>query len=81
MPINKGADGPLDYNFDIARSIPLPGAHSEEIVRDLFTDVHVRIGTHEAANPRLMRFYRPTQHTHAEKTAKFAPGKEKQRRA
>jgi hypothetical protein len=43
IPINKGSNGPLDYSFDIEKSIYFPGAHSEEIVRDSFTDVHVGI--------------------------------------
>ncbi|RAR16102.1 WD40 repeat-like protein [Stemphylium lycopersici] len=39
IPITKGSNGPLDYTFDLGNSISLPGAHGEEIVRDLFTDI------------------------------------------
>lgn len=39
-PITKGTNGPLDYAFDLANATSLAGAHGEEIVRDLFTDVH-----------------------------------------
>lgn len=31
----------MDYAFDLANATSLAGAHGEEIVRDLFTDVHV----------------------------------------
>lgn len=41
IPITKGSNGPLDYTFDLGNSISLPGAHGEEIVRDLFTDIQV----------------------------------------
>jgi hypothetical protein len=41
IPITKGTNGPLDYAFDLGNSSSLAGAHGEEIVRDLFTDVHV----------------------------------------
>ena len=41
VPIHKGPSGPLEYNYDLTKSIRLPGAHGEEIVRDVFTDTHV----------------------------------------
>jgi hypothetical protein len=41
VPITKGTTGLLDYGFNLDKIIPLPGAHGEEIVRDLFTDIHV----------------------------------------
>lgn len=44
IPIAKKPEGgPLDYSYDLAKAIRLEGAHGEEIVRDLVTDVHVRI--------------------------------------
>jgi hypothetical protein len=41
VPIHKGSSGPLDYMYDLTKSVRLPGAHGEEIVRDLFTDTNV----------------------------------------
>lgn len=41
VPIYKRADV-LQYDYDLAKSARLPGAHGEEIVRDLFTDTHSR---------------------------------------
>jgi WD40 repeat protein len=41
VPITKSSAGPLQYEYDLARSIKLHPAHGEEIVRDMFTDVHV----------------------------------------
>jgi hypothetical protein len=46
IPIVKSAGGPLDYQYDLTKSIRLAGAHAEEIVRDLFTDVHVSCEQH-----------------------------------
>ena len=43
VPIYKGADGPLQYDYNLAKSIRFPGGHGEEIVRDLFTDAHVSV--------------------------------------
>lgn len=43
VPINKHVDGPLQYNYDLAKSTRFSGGHGEEIVRDLFTDVHVSV--------------------------------------
>lgn len=40
VPIRKGA-GVLQYDHDLTKSVRLPGAHGEEIVRDMFTDTHV----------------------------------------
>jgi hypothetical protein len=40
IPMTKSVSGPLQYEYDLAKTIRLPGAHGEEIVRDLFTDVH-----------------------------------------
>lgn len=42
VPVQKGA-GVLQYAYDLAKSVRLPGAHGEEIVRDLFTDIHVSV--------------------------------------
>jgi hypothetical protein len=42
FPVRNTGAGPLDYICDPENTIQLPGAHGEEIVRDLFTDVHVR---------------------------------------
>lgn len=42
IPIEKSPSGtPLQYQYDLEMRIRLEGAHSEEIVRDVFTDVHV----------------------------------------
>lgn len=40
-PITKGTNGPLDYSFSTQASIQLPGAHGEDIVRHVFTQVQV----------------------------------------
>ncbi|KAF2269333.1 WD40 repeat-like protein [Lojkania enalia] len=41
VPVHKNISaGPLQYEYDIEKSVRLSGAHGEEIVRDLFTDVH-----------------------------------------
>lgn len=51
VPIHKSSDGPLQYDYNLAKSVRLPGAHGEEIVRDLFTDTHVCIeGLHGYIN-------------------------------
>ena len=43
IPILKPAgSGPLQYDYDLTRRIQFAGAHGEEIVRDILTDVHVR---------------------------------------
>ena len=43
-PVHKNAQGgPLEYVCDPQQPIRLQGAHGEEIVRDLVTDVHVSI--------------------------------------
>lgn len=41
VSVHKGADV-LQYDFDISKSVRFAGAHGDEIVRDLFTDTHVR---------------------------------------
>ncbi|KAJ4993535.1 WD repeat-containing protein [Stagonosporopsis vannaccii] len=41
VPVDKGA-GTLQYEYDLTKSVRLPGAHGEEIVRDLFTDTHTQ---------------------------------------
>jgi hypothetical protein len=41
IPITKTSGGPLQYTYDISNSIRLPGAHGEEIVRDMYTDIYV----------------------------------------
>lgn len=41
-PLDKSTQGgPLEYVCNPQQPIHLPGAHGEEIVRDLLTDVHV----------------------------------------
>ncbi|KAI8933050.1 hypothetical protein NX059_009697 [Plenodomus lindquistii] len=50
IPVTKGEDGPLDYNFDVQGKVQVPEAHGEEIVRDLFTDTHVSIDHSPVAN-------------------------------
>lgn len=53
IPIRKNTTGPpLDYDFDIERSVQFPGAHGEEIVRDVFTDIHVCI--HFNSHPLIL---------------------------
>ncbi|KAH4121685.1 hypothetical protein HBI56_155390 [Parastagonospora nodorum] len=42
IPLTNSSPAPLDYAFDLGKSIQLPGAHGEEIVRDMFTDIHTR---------------------------------------
>jgi WD repeat-containing protein 89 len=43
IPVQKTLQaGPLAYEYDLEGRIRLQGAHGEEIVRDVFTDVHVR---------------------------------------
>ncbi|KAL6706298.1 hypothetical protein ACN47E_005588 [Coniothyrium glycines] len=42
VPLTKDSESPLAYDFDLSKSIQFTGAHGEEIVRDLFTDVHSR---------------------------------------
>lgn len=51
VPIYKNADGPLQYDYNLAKSINFPGGHGEEIVRDLFTDVHVSHYTRRSRQP------------------------------
>jgi hypothetical protein len=41
VPLSKNASGPLQYEYHLEQSSRLPGAHGDEVVRDLFTDVHV----------------------------------------
>lgn len=41
VPLTKDNSGPLAYDFDLSNGIEFTGAHGEEIVRDMFTDVHV----------------------------------------
>ncbi|KAJ8110418.1 hypothetical protein OPT61_g6734 [Boeremia exigua] len=41
VPVRKGA-GVLQYDYDLTKSVRLPGAHGEEVVRDLFTDTHTQ---------------------------------------
>ena len=42
IPVQKNISGePLDYEFCLDKSVRLTGAHGEEGVRDVFTDVHV----------------------------------------
>jgi hypothetical protein len=41
IPMTKASTGPLEYAYDLAHRIRVPSAHGEEIVRDVFADVHV----------------------------------------
>lgn len=41
IPVRKNASEPLQYEFNAEKSTQLPGAHGEELVRDIFTDIHV----------------------------------------
>jgi hypothetical protein len=50
VPLHKGTDGPLQYDYNLAKSVRLPGAHGEEIVRDLFTDTYVSNHTFSSSN-------------------------------
>lgn len=43
IPIGKSAEEPLQYTYDLNKSIRLPGAHGDEIVRDAFTDINVSL--------------------------------------
>jgi hypothetical protein len=74
IPINKGINGPLDYSFDLENSMSFPGAHGEEIVRDLFTDTHVgRLSSFQDDTP-TDTLDRRTPRTHAAKTVKYVHG-------
>jgi hypothetical protein len=79
IPMTKSSSGPLQYDYDLAKSIKLTGGHGEEIVRDLFTDVHVSHSPH----PRLhmLKHVRLAPRTLAARTAMFAPGSWLTRRA
>jgi hypothetical protein len=72
IPITKTSTGPLDYAYDLSKAIQFPGAHGEEIVRDLFTDVHVSHASF--ITWPLMTLLRHEQHTRAAKTGIFALG-------
>lgn len=41
FPVHKAGSGPLEYVCDPNNTIRIPGAHGEEIVRDIITDVQV----------------------------------------
>jgi WD40 repeat protein len=57
IPIHKNVQGgPLQYEYDLEKSVRLPGGHGEEIVRDVFTDVHVSL-------PRFPIRYNPDKLT------------------
>lgn len=44
IPLQKNISGePLQYEYDLEKSVRLSGAHGEEIIRDVFTDVHVSL--------------------------------------
>lgn len=44
IPLEKNTKGlPLQYEYDLEKSLRLSGAHGEDIVRDIFTDVHVSL--------------------------------------
>jgi hypothetical protein len=79
IPITKASAGPLSYEYNLNKSIQLPGAHGEEIVRDLFTDLEVRRITFTAFS--ALTRDRRAQHIHAEKTATSARGSSQKTRA
>ncbi|CAN9247959.1 unnamed protein product [Alternaria alternata] len=62
IPISKGTNGPLDYSFDVDKSITFAGAHGEEIVRDAFTDVHTNT-TYTCGEDGQVRAWRPSEET------------------
>jgi len=72
IPITKTSGGPLQYSYDVENSIRLPGAHGEEIVRDMYTDIHASLFL-EPFMPRLTS-HRHVRPTHAAKTATSAHG-------
>lgn len=47
------AAGVLQYEYNLTKTVRLPGAHGEEIVRDLFTDTHVSSRMELHAAPKL----------------------------
>lgn len=63
VPVHKGANV-LQYEYDLANSVRLSGAHGEEIVRDLFTDTHVSIGNTREAWSKA-EFILDTNHIHS----------------
>jgi hypothetical protein len=72
IPITKTSTGPLDYAYDLSKAIQYPGAHGEEIVRDLFTDVHVSHTSFTAFFP--LTPLRHEQHIRAAKMGTSAHG-------
>ncbi|KAI4668968.1 hypothetical protein J4E85_009600 [Alternaria conjuncta] len=60
IPIDKDTNGPLDYSFDLDKSISFPGAHGEEIVRDLFTDTHTNT-TYTCGEDGHIRAWKPSE--------------------
>jgi hypothetical protein len=77
FPVKKSGAGPLDYICDPENTLSFPGAHSEEIVRDLFTDVHVCALTTIVDGMCGMDtdLYRMALPTHAEKMGSSEPGR------
>jgi hypothetical protein len=63
IPVAKSSNGPLDYGFTLESSIPFPGGHGEEIVRDLFTDVNVCHPIHPHVFPTSTNSHYQTQTT------------------
>lgn len=43
IPVQRTGPESLAYDFDVSRNIVFSGAHGEEIVRDVFYDMHVRV--------------------------------------
>lgn len=78
IPIIKTPGSPLQYDFDLAKSIRLQGAHGEEIVRDAYTDIHVSLQI--ALTLKSSHTPRLAQHTPAAKTVTSAPGTFQQKR-
>lgn len=75
-PVDKAAEGgPLNYICNPQAPIRLPGAHGEEIVRDLFTDIHVRSNLPTSFALHLLTTLRPQRPTRAAKMASCAHGR------
>jgi len=66
----------LNWTYDLSRSTRLPGGHGEEIVRDVFSDVHVSSPSHflTLVVIWLLTPCRAVPHLHAEKMVKFELG-------
>ncbi|KAF2272627.1 WD40 repeat-like protein [Westerdykella ornata] len=66
IPIRKNASsGPLAYDFDISRSLHFPGAHGEEIVRDVFVDIHTNTAYTVGEDSYIRAWSMPSSNTPA----------------